>query len=453
MPREAIDQSDQQGNRWLQAAGCCAECVLLALGLLLLWRGPHQLTGDGQLRFESVKALLATGKPQPMPYSLIGPLGAALFWRLSQSADDFHGWCARYNFFLFILGLAALAAILWRPLGAATMRRFLLLLVFGSMFPRHVQDFYGEVFTAVLVGAGLAAVAGGRTGWPWLLVLAGTTNTPASLPALGLVSLERSVVSRRLRYLALVLAGAALITGENWLRRGNPFATGYEDNRGFENLLPYSGLPGFSYPLFFGLLSALFSFGKGVVFFAPGLCVGIPTLANPRQSVATTYRLWLIFLVGLILVYARWWSWYGGWFWGPRFFLFASLPASLALALRLERPTANSLVLNVALLGALGLSFWVGANGLVFDQASFERFLDQRRLGFVAVEYFFWYVPECSALWIPFVVPKPLSTADWLTLGGFAAAFVVVALPTANAIVRSGWQSLRSQHLGSRWRF
>ena len=32
-------------------------------------------------------------------------------------------------------------------------------------------------------------------------------------------------------------------------------------------ILTYSGRPGFSYPLFFGVLSVLFSFGKGLVCF------------------------------------------------------------------------------------------------------------------------------------------------------------------------------------------
>ncbi len=34
-------------------------------------------------------------------------------------------------------------------------------------------------------------------------------------------------------------------------------------------MLSYSGIQGFSYPLFFGILSILLSFGKGIIFSFP----------------------------------------------------------------------------------------------------------------------------------------------------------------------------------------
>src|SRR4029078_4990998 len=57
------------------------------------------------------------------------------------------------------------------------------------------------------------------------------------------------------------------------------------------------------------------------------------------------------FLAGLILVYARWWAWYGGWGWGPRFLLYAGVPSALGLAI----------VLGGAVRGVCGLSFRAGA--------------------------------------------------------------------------------------------
>src|SRR5260370_40624044 len=79
------------------------------------------------------------------------------------------------------------------------------------------------------------------------------------------------------------------------------------------------------------------------------------------------YTLWIRFLVGLVLVCSPWWAWYGGWFWGPRFFLFASLPASFGLAVRLPRPDTRLLV-NVLTIGVLALSGLVGIDGALFDQ-------------------------------------------------------------------------------------
>src|SRR5262249_55819704 len=143
------------------------------------------------------------------------------------------------------------------------------------------------------------------------------------------------------------------------IRRGNPLASNYED--------------GFSEPFLIGLLSILFSFGKGLLFFAPGLLLplrgALAGLAEgTRRLLATTHLLWVAFLGGLVLVYARWWAWYGGWFWGPRFFLIASLPACLALALRLRPARRPALLGDLATLGVLALSVWVGIDGAVYDQ-------------------------------------------------------------------------------------
>jgi hypothetical protein len=44
----------------------------------------------------------------------------------------------------------------------------------------------------------------------------------------------------------------------------------------------------------------------------------------------------LLVVTGLVLVYAKWWAWYGGSSWGPCFFVFATVPASLLLAVRLH---------------------------------------------------------------------------------------------------------------------
>src|SRR5207237_9070910 len=58
-------------------------------------------------------------------------------------------------------------------------------------------------------------------------------------------------------------------------------------------------------PPFSSELAALLWFGKGLEFYAPGLIL-------PIRRALGVYRLWLGFLAGLILVYARWWEWWGG---------------------------------------------------------------------------------------------------------------------------------------------
>jgi hypothetical protein len=276
-----------------------------------------------------------------------------------------------------------------------------LVLVAASMFPHHVEGYFAEVFTAVLVGVGLLAVATDRTRLGWILVIVGVVNTPAAIAGLIAVVAWRSWESRRVRDVWPIAAALALIAIESWVRRGSPLSTGYEGNHGDVTPLTYAGRPGFSYPLFFGLLSVLFSFGKGLVFYAPGLLAAVGGVwsarLQPSGARAPHVKLWIAFLVGLILVYAKWWAWYGGLFWGPRFFLFASIPASYAIAVALADVDSRRPRARLALLAIVTLSSWVAIDGVMFGLAG---------LGLCRDPTFEWaclYVPEYSALWRPFV--------------------------------------------------
>ena len=96
-------------------------------------------------------------------------------------------------------------------------------------------------------------------------------NSPPLLLPLMITTFKLSWDAKKLWYFGIPACTVVGILAEGWMRRGSPFLTGYEGNRGFQTLLPYSGLPGFSYPLILGILSILFSFGKGLLFFTPGL--------------------------------------------------------------------------------------------------------------------------------------------------------------------------------------
>ena len=99
------------------------------------------------------------------------------------------------------------------------------------------------------------------------------------------VSIVLTLQDRQLRNLILPVAAVGLILMENTVRHGSPMATGYIQEYGFKTVMPYSGLPGFSYPFLFGLISILFSFGKGLVWYFPGLLLGVrkemKTLGTP----------------------------------------------------------------------------------------------------------------------------------------------------------------------------
>lgn len=189
-----------------------------------------------------------------------------------------------------------------------------------------------------------------------------------------------------------------------------------------ENLVRHHSLTnsryedGFTFPVFFGVLSILFSFGKGLIFFAPAIFLPVrgyfTRLGAGGQKLYRAYGLWIAFIVGMVAVYAGWYVWSGNWFWGPRFFLLAALPCSLALAVRLHRPGAASLPGNLLTLGLLALCVWVGINGTVFDVNALVGPCG-RVTGQVCV-----YLPQNSALWLPAGLAAPAARREAAALPG-----------------------------------
>lgn len=217
---------------------------------------------------------------------------------------------------------------------------------------------------------------------------------------------------------------------DNWFKYGTPFFSAYlaASEHGAKTVMPYSGLPGFSYPLGFGLLSVLFSFGKGLAFFAPGLFFRWKiqnTSADDQRSVELIDLL-LVFLAGLVFTYARWWGWYGGQFWGPRYLLFASIPACFILAHQ-SRTTKWELSRGIAYFAALVFSFWICAQGYLYGNSDLAICGENKS----ELELLCWYVPEFSPLFRQFVVgfsnypPIRLVYVGWcvLTACGFLAGF------------------------------
>lgn len=399
-----IEKPVAQRGRWARRG--VWETSLIVAGLLLRFMLlPHYLIGDGDVRYLALQQLLTGHGLSTTKYSLIGPLFAAPLWYLASLASAPLLGIIAYNTVLFGLTLIAFYWVLSPHMDHHVLRVFLLTLSFFSMFSYHLGQFYGEVFTASLVGVGLTLLAlrGARKVVAGaLLITLGVANTPAVVIALALTMGPYIWQTRRLRYALIVVASVALILLESWVRRGSPFTTGYAGDRGATTAMPFSTLSGFGNPFLIGLLSVLFSFGKGLVYFTPGLFLPVRRRIAKLKAAAdplwTMYLLWLWFVIGLILVYAKWWDWSGDWFWGPRFYLFACIPASLALALWTQQPSAR-LSRNLLALGALALSVWVGIDGPVFDQAGMTVCTAHNS----ALLPFCNYTPDFSALLLPFV--------------------------------------------------
>jgi hypothetical protein len=400
---------------------------------------PHQLMGDDFTRFTDIERLLHHGELSDSRYSLVMPLISAPVLLVGEVVRTPEWWAAHFN--LLVVGVGAL--LIWRLLrdrvDHTTLRRTLLVLLFASFLTNRLRDYGAEVLTATLVTIGLVLLTYVRRpvlGWGAIVV--GVVNTPAALVGAALLAVAEAVRTKRLRHLLVPVIAAALIMLEAWIRRGGPLTTGYEHDHGARTLLPYSGKEGFSYPFVLGVLAILFSFGRGLLFFTPGLVFSFGALAR-KWLVA----LMLLFVAGLVVVYAKWWAWYGGLSWGPRFFVFAAVPSSLLIVLR-QRRAGVSAAADAATLLVLALSAWVGVSGGIADLSTLSFCV----AGHAAHEHLCWYTPEYSSLWHPLVHFPPLTWKTALFAAYCAVVFAYLAAPLAASLLRrlparewaSGWR-------------
>jgi hypothetical protein len=399
--------------------------ALLTLGLLVLFFVvPHDVQGDGRLRFDALQSWLDGGGMPDTKYPLVGSLPAIPLMLLGHLGPSAEWWVSRYNVIVYAAGLSALYLFLREQLQHDVLVAFLLLLGTTAMLPNSVTGFGAETFSAITVGAGLAAWSTGRWKSGAVLLGVGVANLPASFAGLALAMVWWAWREKRVRALAPLVLSAGLWLLEGTVRRKSALSTGYENDHGFQTLLPYSGLPGFSYPTFFGVLSLIFSFGKGLLFFTPGLFLAFGRGLEALRSVSQVLVLWVLYLAGMVLVYGSWWAWYGGLAWGPRFLTFASLPAALLLAAQVRRPP-RALLAATAVLAALLLSVWVGIDGQTFGNFAQSTCTANHYY----LESFCWYVPEFSVLWTPFVFGAHLSWTGYIVIAYALGVSAYVAYP------------------------
>jgi hypothetical protein len=410
------------------------ESGLLVVGFAVLFvLLPHVLMGDDFARFADIERLLHHRELSDSRYSLVMPLVSAPLLLLGEAVRSPEWWAAHFNVIVVAIGAFVVCRTLRDRVDGGLLRKLLLIVLFASFLTNRLRDYNAEVLTATLVTIGLVLVTSGRRVFAgWTAIVVGVVNTPAAIVALGALALAEAVRAKRLRYLLVPASAAVLIMAEAWIRRGGPITTGYENDHGVRTLLPYSGKPGFSYPLLLGVLSLLFSFGRGLVFFAPGLLLWF----GPTRRLLKKYRravaLMLLFVAGLVVVYAKWWAWFGGLSWGPRFFVFASIPASALIAVRLKH-AANLVLGNVLTLFVLTLSAWVGLSGAIANLSA----LDFCTRNNFAHEALCWYAPEYSSLWHPLVHFPSMTWKTSVVAGYCGLVFAYLAAPLVAALMRA----------------
>lgn len=210
--------------------------------------------------------------------------------------------------------LAGALYLLGRRLGAP--RAAAGLVAAGTVLGTYVLPYGRDFFTEPLVALGLVvmverALAGRQlqAGGALALAVLARPQSAAFAPLLfGYLLLRGDGVAAIVRTLP-PLAVAALVTlAYNVYRFRDALEFGYRPPAD----------PGFTTPLLEGAGGLLLSPEKSVVLFAPAIVlVPLALVALWRRDRAITALLLALFGATFVLA-ATWWSWMGGWSWGPR---------------------------------------------------------------------------------------------------------------------------------------
>ncbi|MDX2175348.1 MAG: hypothetical protein SF028_02650 [Candidatus Sumerlaeia bacterium] len=112
----------------------------------------------------------------------------------------------------------------------------------------------------------------------------------------------------------------------------------------------------FSTPLLIGLQGLLFSPGKGLLFFSPGLLLGAWGWLRGGAEAKAAAQAALLGMLPFFLAMALWQNWEGGWCWGPRHIVQVHAPIMLGAAFLLRGPLGAARRLTVSTIAAVGLA-------------------------------------------------------------------------------------------------
>ncbi len=344
-----------------------------AVALFLLLVGQAQVTVlDGSSMLAVARSLVHDGSfavPAPLgvsghdglffsKYGLLLPLLATIPVALAQPIGVVTGHvdlleAAGAASLMPLIGGALVAAVflLGRRLGAP--RPAAALVAAGAVLGTYVLPYGRDFFTEPLVALGLVvmverALAGRelQAGLALALAVLARPQSAAFAPLLLLYLALRAgggVDVRAAARAVAPLAIAAVVTvAYNLYRFSDALEFGYRPPAD----------PGFTTPLLEGTAGMLFSSAKSVVLFAPAIVlVPLAVLALWHGRRATVVLVLALFAASWALA-ATWWSWQGGWSWGPRLII-----PGVVLVLALVGPWIGA---SAARLRAAAVLFGVG---------------------------------------------------------------------------------------------
>lgn len=189
-----------------------------------------------------------------------------------------------------------------------------LLFLFGSLAFPYSSSFFIQVATTPLFVACCWSVAAGRPLWSLVLaaLLLFTRGEMALLFPAFLVGIHGDGRPKRLGRAVSLLAGGAI---------GLAASLVVTAMRGDSLLRGAYGEENFTTPLWIGVSGLFFSFSKGLLFHSPLAFAGMLGSFWFARRRPTPGRMILSLWAIQILMVARWWTWHGGWSWGPRLLL------------------------------------------------------------------------------------------------------------------------------------
>ncbi len=126
--------------------------------------------------------------------------------------------------------------------------------------------------------------------------------------AIALIYEKKDFKKRMIYFAGGMTPFAFLILLYNHLNYGNAWSPGYERQA-------------FVSPFFSGVFGLLFSPSRGLFNFSPSILLFFFGLKSFKQKFPGLFILCILLILGKIAILAKWFSWQGGWCWGPRLLL------------------------------------------------------------------------------------------------------------------------------------
>jgi hypothetical protein len=338
--------------------------LVTAAALLLVQEGA--ITGyDGQTMYEVTKAMVERGDlavdrdwnvlpgPDGRSYgrhgigmSIVGLLPYAAVHAVAGSggrADALGEAVVSATMPLIAAALVVATYLLARRLGARAGPALLVAVgsVLGTFLLPYTKEFFSEPLAALGIVVAVECALARRPAAAGVGAAVAILARPQSLlfvPLLLVVLVRRQGVRAALGAVAPVGAGMLVAVGYNLARFGNPLYFGYQDQ-------------GFTTPVLEGTAGLLLHPAKSVILFAPLVLLVPFALARLWRTERDALALIAGNLAISFAVSATWFSWMGGWAWGPRLLIPGLVPAFAAVApwlssRRRQRGTATLLAVG-----------------------------------------------------------------------------------------------------------